>query len=128
MDWGQYRDLRGPKSVWVISYVSMRAPSLYRAYAADRGAAQLTGRPATLASALRTVPGTMDRVPRECLREQAEMTAFCILPTRPGLSTNTPGAIHRSRDVSGDCERSNERSKHHELGDIDGLAAGGSIA
>jgi heat shock protein HtpX len=71
--------------VWVVSFFLIRALSRYREYAADRGAAAITGRPSALASALMKISGNMDRVPEEDLREQSEMNAFFIIPTGKGL-------------------------------------------
>ncbi|WP_439028147.1 zinc metalloprotease HtpX [Haloarchaeobius sp. DT45] len=66
--------------VWIISYLLIRALSRYREFAADRGAAIITGKPRALASALQTISGDMHRVPKEDIREQAEMNAFFIIP------------------------------------------------
>ena len=66
--------------VWIVSFVLIRALSRYREYAADRGGATITGRPAALASALQKISGQMDKVPREDLREKSEMNAFFIIP------------------------------------------------
>ena len=71
--------------VWVVSFVLIRALSRYREFAADRGAATITGRPSALASALAAISGRMDRVPEEDLREQAEMNAFFIIPVSKGF-------------------------------------------
>ena len=71
--------------VWVVSFLLIRALSRYREFAADRGAATITGRPSALASALATISGRMDRVPKEDLREQAEMNAFFIIPISTGI-------------------------------------------
>ena len=71
--------------VWVVSFVLVRTLSRYREFAADRGAATITGRPSALASALVTISGRMDRVPEEDLREQAEMNAFFIVPISKGF-------------------------------------------
>jgi heat shock protein HtpX len=71
--------------VWVVSFLLIRALSRYREFAADRGAATITGRPSALASALATISGRMDRVPEEDLREQAEMNAFFIIPVSKGF-------------------------------------------
>ena len=71
--------------VWVLSFLLIRALSRYREFAADRGGALITGNPAALASALATIDGRMDRVPKEDLREQAEMNAFFVIPITRGF-------------------------------------------
>jgi heat shock protein HtpX len=67
-------------AVYIISFFLMQALSRYREYAADRGAALLTGRPSALASALMKIAGTMQRIPRQDLRTHAELNAFYIFP------------------------------------------------
>ncbi|WP_255194983.1 M48 family metalloprotease [Halorarius litoreus] len=54
---------------WAASVLVHRVLSRYREYAADRGAAAITGNPAALASALRTMDETMPEVPDRDLRE-----------------------------------------------------------
>jgi heat shock protein HtpX len=71
--------------VWIISFLLMRALSRYREFAADRGAAAITGRPSTLASALQRIDTRMDAVPKRDARERAEMNAFFIQPLRSGF-------------------------------------------
>jgi heat shock protein HtpX len=71
--------------VWVVSFFLIRALSRYREFSADRGAATITGKPSALASALLKISGRMDQVPKEDLREQAEMNAFFIIPIRSGF-------------------------------------------
>ncbi len=66
-------------AVYAISFVLMQALSRYREFAADRGAAILTGRPTALAAALMKISGQMERVPQQDLRH-AEMNAFFIFP------------------------------------------------
>ncbi|EMA65969.1 heat shock protein HtpX [Halorubrum aidingense JCM 13560] len=92
--------------VWAVSFLLIRALSRYREYTADRGAALITGKPGALASALMTIDGRMDRVPKEDLREEAEMNAFFIIPVRAGFvgriaSTHpsTENRIERLRDL-----------------------------
>jgi len=68
-------------AVYVISFFLMQALSRYREFAADRGAAVLTGRPSALSSALLKISGTMQRIPQRDLREtHAELNAFYIFP------------------------------------------------
>jgi len=72
-------------AVYVVSFFLMQALSRYREYAADRGAAVLTGRPSALASALMKISGGMDRIPQKDLRASSEMAAFYIFP--PGAKS-----------------------------------------
>ncbi|MBJ7522148.1 MAG: zinc metalloprotease HtpX [Solirubrobacteraceae bacterium] len=67
-------------AVYVISFFLMQALSRQREFAADRGAAQLTGRPSALSSALMKISGTMERIPQSDLRAHTEMNAFYIVP------------------------------------------------
>jgi heat shock protein HtpX len=69
-------------AVYVISFFLMMALSRYREFAADRGAAVITGRPSALASALLKISGTMERIPQTDLRAHTEMNAFYIVPAR----------------------------------------------
>ncbi len=71
--------------IWVISFILIRALSRYREFAADRGGALITGNPAALASALRSIDDTMERTPETDMREQAEMNAFFIIPIKKGF-------------------------------------------
>ena len=68
--------------VWVISFFLLRALSRYREYAADRGAAILTGAPSQLASALLKIEQAMGmrRIPTQDLRQAQTMSAFFIMP------------------------------------------------
>jgi heat shock protein HtpX len=68
--------------VYVVSFVLLRALSRYREFAADRGAAVITGRPSALSSALLKISGAMDQVPRRDLRAATQMNAFFIVPAR----------------------------------------------
>ncbi|MFW5935063.1 MAG: zinc metalloprotease HtpX [Halolamina sp.] len=98
-------------AVWILSFVLIRTLSRYREYAADRGAAAITGNPSALASALMTIDGSMDRVPQEDLRETAEMNAFFVIPIRSGLigklfSTHpsTENRVERLRELEREIE------------------------
>ena len=97
--------------VWVVSFLLIRALSRYREYAADRGAASITGNPNALASALMRIDGRMDNVPEDDLRDQAEMNAFFIIPIRSGLigklaSTHPPmeKRIDKLRELEAEME------------------------
>jgi heat shock protein HtpX len=69
-------------AVYAISFVLLRALSRYREYAADRGAAIITGRPSALSSALLKISGTIAQIPDRDLRTAAGMNAFFIVPAR----------------------------------------------
>ncbi len=66
--------------VWAISYVLIRTLSRYREFAADRGAAILTGHPGNLASALRRINANMGRTSQKDLRKAENFNAFFIFP------------------------------------------------
>jgi heat shock protein HtpX len=68
--------------VWVVSFFLMRMLSRYREFAADRGAAVITGRPSALSSALLKLSGVNERIPQSDLRAHAEMNAFYIVPVK----------------------------------------------
>jgi heat shock protein HtpX len=70
--------------VYVVSFFLMQALSRYREFAADRGAAILTGRPSALASALVKISSGMGRIPQRDLRASEELAAFYIFPPRTG--------------------------------------------
>ena len=67
--------------VYIVSFFLMMALSRYREFAADRGAAIVTGRPSALSSALVKISGAMQQVPTHDLREAERMNAFFIVPT-----------------------------------------------
>ena len=66
--------------VYALSFLLIRALSRYRELAADRAAAQVTGRPSALASALVKVSGDMARIPTRDLREVEGYNAFFLIP------------------------------------------------
>jgi heat shock protein HtpX len=85
--------------VYAVSFVLIRTLSRYRELSADRTAAQLTGRPSSLASALTKVSGEMARVPTEDLREAEPFNAFFFAPAlASGLSFSTLFATHPPLD------------------------------
>ncbi|UIP00005.1 zinc metalloprotease HtpX [Halobaculum sp. CBA1158] len=97
--------------VWVISFLLIRLLSRYREFAADRGGAAISGKPGALASALVTIDSGMDRVPKEDLRDTAEMNAFFVIPIRSGFvgklfSTHpsTEKRVERLRDLEREME------------------------
>ncbi len=82
-------------AVYAVSFVLMQALSRYREFAADRGAAVITGRPSALASALVRINGAMDRVPQQDLRAASgEMAAFYIIPPAAKRAVSTIFATH----------------------------------
>lgn len=105
---------------WAASVLIHRILSRYREYAADRGAATLTGEPAALASALRTLDEEMSEVPDRDLRKldggaealyvaplsarsftDAELVSTDIFPdTHP----STEQRVDRLRELAGELE------------------------
>jgi heat shock protein HtpX len=67
-------------AVWAISFVLIRTLSRYREYAADSGSAVITGQPATLASALLKISGTMQRIPDRDLRQVEAGNTLMMFP------------------------------------------------
>jgi heat shock protein HtpX len=89
---GGDRDRGGGAPVWlivflvsiatyVLSFILIRTISRYREYAADRGAAIITGAPENLMSALQRISSGMASIPHRDLREVEAMNAFFIIPT-----------------------------------------------
>jgi heat shock protein HtpX len=68
-------------ATYFISFILIRMISRYREYAADRGAALITGAPERLMSALQKIASDMTRIPQRDLREVESMNAFFIIPT-----------------------------------------------
>ena len=81
-------------AVYVVSFFLMQALSRYREYAADRGAALITGRPSALASALTRISSGMDRIPQKDLRAQQELAAFYIFPPGAGKAIGSLFSTH----------------------------------
>ena len=80
--------------VYIVSFFLMLALSRYREFAADRGAAIMTGRPSALSSALVKISSQMQRVPTTDLREAERMNAFFIVPASVKGSVQTLFATH----------------------------------
>jgi heat shock protein HtpX len=71
--------------VWIVSFILIRTLSRYREFAADRGAAIMTGQPSHLVSALKKISGF--RVPTEDLRKvEGPVSALFITPAITGSS------------------------------------------
>ena len=66
---------------YAISFILIRTISRYREYAADRGAALITGAPEKLMSALQKIASGITTIPQRDLREVQGMNAFFIVPT-----------------------------------------------
>ena len=81
-------------AVYVVSFLLMQALSRYREYAADRGAAVITGRPSALASALHKISSGMHRIPQRDLRASSELSAFYFFPPGAGKSIGAIFATH----------------------------------
>jgi heat shock protein HtpX len=81
-------------AVYFISYLLMLALSRYREFAADRSAAQFTGRPSALAAALARLQNASERAPQQDLREVASMQAFFIVEPRGGRTLARLLATH----------------------------------
>ena len=81
-------------AVYVVSFFLMQALSRYREFAADRGAALITGRPSALASALQRISSGMHQIPQKDLRAASELQAFYIFPPGAGKSLANIFATH----------------------------------
>ena len=80
--------------VYVVSFFLMQSLSRYREFAADRGAAVITGRPSALASALQKISSGMHRIPQQDLRASSELQAFFIFPASAGKSLSNLFSTH----------------------------------
>src|SRR6187551_1885758 len=79
---------------YIVSFVLIRTISRYREYAADRGAALITGAPEQLMSALQKIASDIVRIPQRDLREVEGMNAFFIIPTTVKSSVGELFATH----------------------------------
>jgi heat shock protein HtpX len=101
---GGDRDRSGPP-VWlivfvvsivtyIVSFILIRTISRYREYAADRGAAVITGAPEYLMSALQRIASGIASIPQRDLRQVESMNAFFIVPTNWRSSIGELFATH----------------------------------
>src|SRR5215218_982009 len=79
---------------YILSFLLIRTISRCREYAADRGAAVITGAPEYLMSALQKISSQMTRIPQRDLREVEAMNAFFIIPTSVKSSLGELFATH----------------------------------
>ena len=104
---------------WLASFLLFRVLSQYREHAADRGAAAITGNPAALASALRTVDDEMSDAPDRDLRAiDGGLEALYVAPVDtyqfgddrellssdifPATHPSTEERIERLREMTGE--------------------------
>ena len=80
--------------VYAVSFLLMQTLSRYREFAADRGAAIITGRPSALASALMKISSGMHRIPQQDMRASRELAAFYIFPPGAGKAIGGLFATH----------------------------------
>ena len=70
--------------VYFLATLLILALSRYREFAADRGAAMLTGAPSKLASALEKISGVIAQIPNDDLRKVETANAFFIVSALKG--------------------------------------------
>src|SRR5438445_3002533 len=81
--------------VYAISFLLTCELSRYRELSVDRGAAIITGAPATLAAALVKVTGAMGSIPTRDLRAAEPFNAFFFTPAvAPGFSISSIFSTH----------------------------------
>lgn len=100
---------------WLISFFIIRAISRYREYSADRGSAQMTGKPAKLASALLKISGTMNDIPDRDLRQVEGYNAFFIIPAHTKNSLSNLFSTHPPVEERVKRLMDMESSLHREL-------------
>lgn len=83
---------------WVVSRAIVAVLSQTRETSADRTAVAVTGSPAALAGALRTLDDRIDRTPTRDLREAAGVSSLSILPLEPvAVDSDDPSLLERLR-------------------------------
>ena len=103
----------GTIAVYFLSQLLIMALSRYREYAADRGAAIITGAPLQLVSALSKISNEMYRIPEKDLRQVEHANAFFIIPklkedTMASLFSSHPSLGNRIEKLQ-DMQREMER-------------------
>jgi len=84
--------------VWILSFILIQALSRYREFAADRGAAIITGQPSNLMSALMKISGF--QVPTEDLRKvEGPVKALFIVPALSRSSIMNLFSTHPSLEA-----------------------------
>ena len=106
-----------------VSYVLIRTISRYREYAADRGAALITGAPENLMSALQKISSGIASIPQRDLREVQAMNAFFIIPTNVQVGVrralrDAPAAREAARGARRDRARDGPRRSRWALTDV----------
>ena len=99
--------------IYFVSQLLIMALSRYREFAADRGAAVITGAPMQLASALQKISNDMYRIPEKDLRQVEHANAFFIVNALKGdnmarlFSSHPPvdKRVERLRRMQRDMER-----------------------
>jgi heat shock protein HtpX len=79
---------------YFISTILILMISRYREFAADRGAALITGAPEQLMSALQKIASDITRIPQRDLRQVEGMNAFFIIPTNVKKSVSSLFLTH----------------------------------
>lgn len=79
---------------WIVSFIITRAISRYREFAADRGSAQITGRPMVLANALTKISESIKTTPRQQTQKFQSLNAFFIIPAISGSTIANLFATH----------------------------------
>src|SRR5919106_1810758 len=83
---------------YFLSFILIRTISRYREYAADRGAALVTGAPECLMVALQKIASQMTMIPARDLREVEALNAFFIIPT--GVKSTAGDFVRVENDLS----------------------------
>lgn len=96
---------------YVVGYLLIRLLSRYREHVADRNAANLTGKPLALVSALQKINSSVDNTPEKDLREISSANALMISPVGKSkvkqlMSTHpkTEKRIENLKEIAQDLE------------------------